>query len=647
MAQNGKELEKIISTQREQLTRYETRLKDVVAAYKGLLKEKEALEVSLSALTKKDSTKENGQSESPASNGDNLQMQIATLMSSLATLSAEKSRMEASFQADKKQLRQEIQQKDAILKDLQEKVKANSTQSSFDVEAVKSKLIVERHEREKETNDNMMMIRELQKLLSDERHLKENLEMQINDLKNQFATTNYSDKTIKELSSELEVARKRIKKLEKSDNVIGSESSAMVLQQLQNEISFLKQQHAAAIKSEQKRAVVAEERTKKLEALHEERVASLESRLAELSKTVGSYDRLRQQDQDNIHKLKERIAQFDNPDSGPSVSVQEKSKPMRCVNEIVDEIVRLKKILQIENAKIANPIDVSRIFTSSTNDHGVCMEEQLRLRRDLENCQMENVELRRSVEVQKSHIHTLQEKVKVLNRNIDEQEMELKSKATDHATDIRSEKVKWRETVAAVEAEYRSRIAELEQHLQKQRDRSLVLLEEKENEIRALRTSFNIFMPSTEDATETSSVESGEQKPQGTVLTTPGGSSVEEYHMLHYVHELARKDVEISALRKTKHSAESALRQALQDKVSTQEELHERISQLEENVDRLERCKSREGANLEYLKNVTLSFLATNDNVSKRHMLNAIGAVLKFSPVEMKSINNYFTNKKL
>ncbi|XP_059610805.1 GRIP and coiled-coil domain-containing protein 1 [Phlebotomus argentipes] len=644
MAQNAKELEKVIGSQREQLTRYETRLKDVVAAYKGLLKEKEALEVSLSALSKKDTTHENGKPDGATADGDNLQMQIATLMSSLATLSAEKSRMEASFQADKKLLRQEIQQKDVTLREMQEKLKAASTQSNFDVETVKSKLIVERHEREKETNDNMMMVRELQKLLSDERHLKENLEMQINDLKNQFATTNYSDKTIKDLNSELDAARKKIKKLEKSENVIGNESSAMVLQQLQNEIAFLKQQHSVAIKSEQKRALVAEERTKKLEALHEERVASLESRLAELSKTVGNYDRLRQQDQDNIHKLKERIAQFDNPD--PNALVREdQAMPAKNVNEIVDEIVRLKKILTIENAKIPNPIDVSRIFATSANDHGVCMEEQVRLRRDLENCQMDNLDLKKSVEVHKSHIHTLQEKVKVLNRNIDEQEMELKAKATDHAGEIRAQKGKWREATAALEADYRSRIAELEQHLQKQRDRSLVLLEEKENEIRALRTSFNIFMPPGEDSAETSSQGSSEQKPQGTVLTTPGGSNVEEYHMLHYVHELARKDVEISALRKAKHSAESSLRQALQDKVSTQEELHDKISQLEENVDRLERCKSREGANLEYLKNVTLSFLATNDNVRKRHMLNAIGAVLKFSPIEMKSINNYFTKK--
>lgn len=60
------------------------------------------------------------------------------------------------------------------------------------------------------------------------------------------------------------------------------------------------------ILKEQKRASDAEERGRRLAAVHEERVANLEARLAELSETVGNYDRLRQQDQMAIQKLKVR-----------------------------------------------------------------------------------------------------------------------------------------------------------------------------------------------------------------------------------------------------------------------------------------------------------------------------------------------------
>lgn len=59
---------------------------------------------------------------------------------------------------------------------------------------------------------------------------------------------------------------------------------------------------------------------------------------------------------------------------------------------------------------------------------------------------------------------------------------------------------------------------------------------------------------------------------------------------------------------------------------------------------RLERCQSREGANLEYLKNVVFSFLETNSPSSKQHMLNAIGAVLKFSEEELDRVRRHSSN---
>ena len=49
--QGRRELLEVIAQQKEQLARYETRLKDVVRAYKGLAKEKETLETSLKAIT--------------------------------------------------------------------------------------------------------------------------------------------------------------------------------------------------------------------------------------------------------------------------------------------------------------------------------------------------------------------------------------------------------------------------------------------------------------------------------------------------------------------------------------------------------------------------------------------------------------------
>lgn len=672
-----------------------------MAAYKGLLKEKEALEASLAivsssksetpvplpdtAIPSTSSVPSNDENHVDNNASSEMQLQIATVMQSLATLSAEKSKMEASFQADKRALRLELQQKDKQIVDLQEKLRGTHTQNKLEVEKTKSKLIIERHEWEKESNNQMLMIRELQKLLSDERHLKENLEMQLNDLKMQFTQTD-TESRVKELVTELEQTRRKLKEVQNA-RVRDSGSSATaenILKQLQSEMTHLKKQHAAAIHSEQQRAQRAEERNKKLAAVHEDRVANLENRLAELSTTVGTYDRLRQLDQENIHKLKEKIAQLTTsseneliataaPSTTHSITTKYDSWNM---NELISEILQLKNVLLLENSKLENPMDISKIYgvisgsNQNGNEHADCLERYELLLTESQDNHRENEKLRESVEVLKTHIKTLQSKVEVLNRNIDEQELELRNKLQEFKDNLRQERTKWKEMSSNIEIEYRTKLSELELQLQKQRERSLNLLEEKENEIKSLKSSYDVFpvprsIKSTSVNQSTDVEDHGDEKPRrskkvstssliGSVISEgsietddgngPSGTAVskDSIHMLHYVHELSRKEVEISSLRKAKHMAESTLRQALQDKATVQEALYDKISFLEEQVDRLERCKSREGANLEYLKNVVLSFLASNDIDGKRHMVNAIGAVLKFSPSEIKTINSYF-----
>lgn len=564
--------------------------------------------------------------------------------------------MEASFQADKKNLRSEMFNKDKTIKEL-------SGQTALEVEKYKSKIIVERHEREKSHNDQMVMVRELQKLLSDERHLKENLEMQLNDLKTQFSKTNYSDRTIKELAQELDQTKKKLKNLESNKGNLEHENATTIFYQLQNELSNLKQQHSIAIKNEQQRASLAEERSKNLAELHEERVANLESRLAELSQTVGTYDRLRNQDQENIAKLKEQIAQMNLNHSIAPTTQFNLEEDIAAVNEksissLIEEILYLKNILLLKNAKLTNPLDISEVF-SCKNNHTeeskltISLDEYNSLKHDYDMKIEELFTITETMKLNNNHIKNLQEKIKVLNKNIEEQELELKNKSLEYITELKLEKNKSRDIINSMESDFRSKTAQLEQQLHKQRDRSLILLEEKENEIKTLKTSFELFIPTSSNeviATSSSDEESTrrEKSHLNKVLNPSGtnsGTSSDTYHMLHYVHELARKDVEISNLRKAKHTAESSLRQALQDSVKVKQEMFNRINLLEENVDRLERCKSREGENLEYLKNVVLSYLVSNDTDGKRLMLNAIGAVLKFNPSEMMSISNFLNGK--
>ncbi|XP_017469098.1 PREDICTED: GRIP and coiled-coil domain-containing protein 1 [Rhagoletis zephyria] len=709
-------LETLVSAQKEQLARYEKRLKDVVTAYKGLLKEKEALESSLAAVTASNNETNNvkstsalantflaSESASNASSGketnfqatsdtesgivdedkQQLQKQILTLMNSLATLSAEKSRMEASFQADKRQLRGQLTQKDQIITTLKNTIKENEDKAKAHLDEMKAKWIIECQEREKETNNQMVMIRELQKLYADERHLKENIEMQLNNFKTQFASNETENVHVRDLQIQLKEAKLQLRQMQASGTVKqalkdaeSAADSTTLLKQVQQQMQQLKDQHAVAIKNEQRRVLHAEERSRHQAALHEDRVANLEARLAELSSTVGNYDRLRQQDQESIQTLRKKLQELEhNTDSKlNSASTtdynadrwrRKLSNTAYDIATLADEILRLKKLLLAENSRSANPIDLSKIF-SVVSDHTECREELEHLQQQYDSCKTELLQYQDHMQVQKSHISTLQDKVKVLNRNIDEQELELKNQAEKLRQAIKEERTKWKSKLNDLENETRCKVVDLEQQLQKQRQRSLHLLDEKEQEIKTLQTSFEVFhsvtLPaSTNDSQAEQNVTTSASDAESNDGGGPDGVSAQtgtkvairakklsigdNCHMLHYANELARKDIEIAGLRKAKYAAESSLRKAIQEKVNAQEDLCDKVALLEEQVDRLERCKTREGANLEYLKNVIISYIVTRDPDGKRHMLNAISAVLQLTPAEMQTINNTFQKK--
>lgn len=602
---------------------------DVVTAYKGLLKEKEALETSLAAHAEATSTKDINRSDSSPSTGDGqpdgdtfdgaavnngnsngegqseekgqLQTQIITLMNSLATLSAEKSRMEASFQADKKQLRSQIAQKEQTIQELHVKAKEQIVRAKQDIDEVKAKWIVERQEREKETNNQMIMLRELQKLYADERHLKENIEMQLNNFKTQFASNEAENSRLRELQQQLKEARAQLKqsqaKAEQSTATAAATDSSAVLQQVRQEMKQLQEQHAVAIKQEQRRVLRAEDQSRRQAALHEDRVANLEARLAELSSTVGNYDRLRQQDQDSIYTLKQQLHELE--------QAQSRATPVpRLLNAdadmtlLVDEIVRLKKLLSAANARSSNPMDLSHVLgnshaAASADSHVQCEQQLQSLQHALDSEKQQRVQLEQKIQLQQTHIQTLQDKVQVLNHNIDEAEQELKQQGDKMRQALKNERTKWQEAKAELENETRCKLNELEQLLQKQRQRSLQLLDEKEQEIKTLQTSFEVFHKPNPTPTETnetfaysSDADSAEVEEMKLKVKPKKLSLGDNCHMLHYANELARKDIEITALRKSKYTAESTLRKAIQDKVTAQQEMHEKIELLEEQVDR-------------------------------------------------------------
>lgn len=500
-------------------------------------------------------------------------------MSSLATLSAEKSRMEASFQADKKNMRLEMTVKDKEIRDLREKMQNANINHNMEKENHKAKLI------------------SYERMLTDERHLKENLETQLNQLKTQFSQTSNSDKVIKDLNQELSETKKKLKAYESNHSKFKDDSS--VLQALQSEMDDLKQQHTSNLMLEKQRANEASEKSRKLTALHEERVQSLEARLSELSVSVAQYHNLRESDQRSITTLKEKISQL-SKDSGEFIQTVNNHNQFPNVQAIIDEIERLKHLLIYENTKLDIPIDLSFILSRQLDgeDATVSAEKYSNLMQDCDKLKAENETLKLQLKDQLNHIKTLQEKVQVLNQNIDDFELEIKNKSMEIHSELKAERNKWRDTVNSMEVEHRSKVSQLEQQLQKQRERSLVLLEEKENEIRTLKTSYELFLPKKtslqpEEEDGQMSEGSGRRKSSnphhlGMVLNQPINSAgnLPETHMIYYSNELARKEMELSSIRKAKREAESLIRQTLKEKIMLQEELDDKIMHLEQQVDR-------------------------------------------------------------
>jgi CII-binding regulator of phage lambda lysogenization HflD len=652
----------IIQAQKEQIARYKMRLKgelkfrkqnfakanilfshllDVVTSYQSLLEEKKALDVVLKLKQEKLSDIKEGvesEDEARSESSSNDTDQVTVLMNSLSTLSAEKNKMEASFLADKKNLRQELKTKDIVIKDLQDKLKS----AELEKHNYKSKLI------------------SFDRVLNDERHLKENLETQLNQLKTQFSHLSNSDKLINTLNLELSETKKKLKAYEA--NKMKEESS--VLQALHLEIENLKHQHTENLMIEKKRANEANEKNRKLTALHEEALLVWESRNSQLSKNFAHYHQMRESDQSSIMQLKEKIAQLTSHTDetnrydvggGAGGGGGHTSNRFSNAYEIVEEVQKLKQLLIYENTKMENPIDLTCIFTYSDADESISSEKYALMKNERDILKAENEIVKNQFGEQNEHLKTLQEKVIVLNRNIDEYEAEIKSKSDELYGMLKAERVKNRDTISSLEADYRSKISQLEQQLQKQRERSLVLLEEKENEIRALKTSYELFIPkkSADNEDDSQSTGSGSRKVStsqqhlGMILNQQNSNSnIPETYMIFYSNELARKDMELSSVRKAKRETDDMLRQTLKDKIMMHEELDEKIANLEQKVIYLEKMKSREGANLEYLKNVTISYLTTSDSHAKKKMLNAIGAVLKFDDSENSMINNHFGKKK-
>jgi len=659
-------------------SRYETRLKDVVRAYKGLAKEKETMEVSLKAITaavneEKETEKQTTDTECETdtesiaeSTSSELssatakpKAKLAALSNSLAAVTAEKSQNEAKFLADKRKMRKERDEINAEL----EKLQKSEAEVKVSLEETKSKLIIERHEREKEMNNNKLMVQELQKLVSDERNEKEKLTDELLDLKPKVILLEDPSKSrqyenqLQKLKQELESARMQIVKTEmqlKDQNVTEQKIST-----LRTEMNDMKQKHLEQLQSAETAREKAELRALEIQSQQEKRVGNLEARLQELSESVGSYEKLRMQDQTAIFSMREELETLNHENIAltrsastepPEVEKEEKLN----FHKIVEKVMKYKKILvDADNSELDNLQEV--FMLPGQEDFKV--KCQL-LQEKLENLDRDKTSPGRFEEfLNNSNQVELISTLKAANEDLKAKIAMLKQRNADQESDLKDkhlrlleQKQQFEKEKEGLRLENKKQLIAMRLEFQEHRERSLSLLDEKDEEIHKLRNQIEMAV---EESFYTSPDRDSREKSKSPLQAIPRKISVDmiEFNKqqhegssgppLHYVQELARKEVEIKELRSQQYQAETGLRE-IQLNMSTKEEKYQdKIEELEDTVRKLERMTTVEGASQEYLKNVVLNYMLSTDMASKNHMLKAIGAVLRLTSKEVKRVMDH------
>ena len=333
-----KDLLETIETQKKQLLQYQARLKDVVRAYKSLLKEKEALEASIKVLSvsheadvglagvqpqgltfpdsvddlcsthSEDSTgtatsldtaasltstkgefgveddrlargppplkseeasgSESGVSSSsgdgPSGSGEvdkrlhQLKTQLATLTSSLATVTQEKSRMEASYLADKKKMKQDLDNASKKAEEERGRLEGELKGLQEQIAETKARLITQQHDRAQEQSDHALMLRELQKLLQEERTQRQDLELRLEETREALAGRAYAagqmegfELQTKQLTREVEELKGELQALRDEKNRPDPR-----VQELQEEAACLKSHFQAQLQQEMRKVII-------------------------------------------------------------------------------------------------------------------------------------------------------------------------------------------------------------------------------------------------------------------------------------------------------------------------------------------------------------------------------------------------------
>ncbi|XP_009999792.1 PREDICTED: GRIP and coiled-coil domain-containing protein 1, partial [Chaetura pelagica] len=601
-----------------------------------------------------------------------LKTQLATLTSALSTVTQEKSRMEASYQADRRKMRQELEEGGRKAEEEAGRLGEELSSLQEQLAETKARLITQQHDRAQEQGDHALMLRELQKLLQSERNSRQEAELKLEETREVLAGRATAaeraqgyELQVRQLSQEVEELKKELQAVQEENRPDPR------VQDLQEEMASLRNHFQVQLLQEMRKAAQAEEQLRQRAQLEERRVADLEGRVSEVSELLGTYEKAKQKDQVVIQKLKDRIVQLDLENKTLAMAASSRA-PLDVheeanldVNVLKDKMEKLKKLLHVAAQKSQPSLGIEKLgelespkgTEAADGEKATALyyqQELKQLKEEFERYKMraqvvlknksaKDGNLAKELEEAQEQLADLKEKYIALQLASDElekqhqQDMEAKKQELSQLQQLH------RQELERCQLEYRERALRLEEEMHKQRDRALAVLAEKDQELEQLRSltlpygfpgSKNHLMSGPEAPGEDSAgPDSSEVLPQALHL-----SSSSEPTFILYAEQLARKEVDIVALRKQKHKLEMQVHQ-LQEKILVEEEKHrEEVSALQSQIEKNCRDRSREGANLEYLKNIVYRFLPLPESLGRQQTLGAILTILHFSPEEKQTI---------
>ena len=169
------------------------------------------------------------------------------------------------------------------LRDKLEKTSKSEAELKVTSEETKSKLIIERHEREKEMNNNKLMVQELQKLVADERNEKEKLQHELATLKAKIivledpSKAKQAESHITKLKEDLENVKMQL--IVKDKQLNDQSVTEKKLGNIRVEMDDMKRKHVEQLKQSENAREKAELRVLEMQSHQEKRVVNLESRL--------------------------------------------------------------------------------------------------------------------------------------------------------------------------------------------------------------------------------------------------------------------------------------------------------------------------------------------------------------------------------